>query len=1045
MTTPNLDEEAIFLVARRIEAVESRRLYLQQACGADQHLQERLDALLRVHDQPDGFLGLPPEGIGPPADDSISERPGSLIGPYKLLEQIGEGGMGLVYMAEQQQPVRRYVALKIIKPGMDSRQVVARFEAERQALAMMDHVNIAKVLDAGATHAGLPYFVMELVKGVPITKYCDENHFTLQQRLNLFVTVCQAVQHAHQKGIIHRDIKPTNILVALYDDMPVPKVIDFGVAKATAQKLTEKTMYTGYGQLIGTLEYMSPEQAQFNQLDIDTRSDIYSLGVLLYELLTGSTPLEQARLRTIAFDETLRIIREEVPPKPSTRLSTAGALGTIAANRNIEPAQLRRQVKGDLDWIVMKALEKNRSRRYESASGLAADVQRFLRDDPVQACPPSMPYRLKKFVRRNRAGVLAAGLALVVVLLLLGAGTRIGRERARRQTNLNQQMTTALQEAVVFRQQALNLIDAPHQWEATLAMASSALKRAQTLDAADARLLDPAVQSQVNDLAAQLATDDRDRRLVSDIDRIRLEKSEPDIEQSRFMEQEAAPKYRQAFASFGITAQATPAAEAATWIMSKHPPLRAALMAGLYDWLDHQSDRQEQAWLYAVLAAADLDDWRSRWRAAARSADVAALEALAVHPDAPAQPPATLVILANGLTKLKSHDAAAALLRRAQQRYPADFWINHWLARALHVQQPSQPAESLTYYRISVALRPQSAGAYMNLGAKLRNAGDLPGAFAAYETATELEPRYAGAHCGLGDCLWSKGDWPAAIAAYQQAIELQPQLAKAHHGLGLCLKATGDLPGAAAALRSTIAIQPDVASTYYNLGVVLRAQGDRQAAMASYQKAIELQPNYASAHLNLGTLLSEQGDQSAALAALQKAIEHEPQSARAHHALGVVLHAKGDLLAALAAYEKALAIDPDLATAHYGLGRLHVAKGDVPAAVAAYQKAIALRPNLAEAHVNLSILLKAQGDLAGAIAALRRAIEIKPDLAEAHWNLGRALRDQGAYREALTALRRAHELGSKRANWTLPSARLIEEVQRLVELDAEAGAAKNRP
>ena len=369
-----------------------------------------------------------------------TERPGTQIGPYKLLQQIGEGGMGVVYMAEQAEPIARRVALKIIKPGMDTRQVIARFEAERQALAMMDHVNIARVLDAGTTEAGRPYFVMELVHGVPITKYCDDNHLTPRQRLELFVPVCQAIQHAHQKGIIHRDIKPSNVMVTLYDGKPVPKVIDFGVAKATEQKLTERTLFTQYGTMVGTLEYMSPEQAEMSALGVDTRSDIYSLGVLLYELLTGSTPLTHKRMKEAAYAEILRMIKEEEPPKPSTRLSDSGeALASISANRHTEPAKLTKLVRGELDWIVMKTLEKDRNRRYETAKDFAADVQRYLDDEPVQACPPSAGYRLRKFARRNKAAVAVAGLVLFF-LVLMGSG--IGwavRDRAAREAEAARQ------------------------------------------------------------------------------------------------------------------------------------------------------------------------------------------------------------------------------------------------------------------------------------------------------------------------------------------------------------------------------------------------------------------------------------------------------------------------------------------------------------------------------------------------------------------------------------------------------------------------------
>jgi WD40 repeat protein/serine/threonine protein kinase len=429
MTVPPRSLKELFLAVLEV-APADRVVWLERECSGDARLRQQLNLMLEAHDAPHSLLDQPAMAEpGATIDQPFAERPGAQIGPYKLLQQIGEGGMGVVYMAEQEQPVRRRVAFKIIKPGMDTRQVIARFEAERQALSLMDHPNIAKVLDAGTTESGRPYFVMELVKGQPITQYCDEHHLTPRQRLELLLPVCQAIQHAHQKGIIHRDIKPTNVLVAEYDQKAVPKVIDFGVAKAISRSLTEKTMFTGLGQIVGTLEYMSPEQAKVNQLDIDTRSDIYSLGVLLYELLTGSTPFDKTRLRSAAFDEMLRIIREEEPEKPSTRLSSADTLPSIAANRNMEPARLGRTIRGELDWIVMKALEKDRSRRYETANGFAADVQRYLSDEPVQACPPSAGYRLRKLVRRHKGPVLAASL---VVLALVGGiiGTTWGLIRA---------------------------------------------------------------------------------------------------------------------------------------------------------------------------------------------------------------------------------------------------------------------------------------------------------------------------------------------------------------------------------------------------------------------------------------------------------------------------------------------------------------------------------------------------------------------------------------------------------------------------------------
>src|SRR4029450_4346536 len=365
-------------------------------CGPDDELRGGVDQLLDAHAHGGSVLDNSPLAT---VDQPAAERPGTQIGPYKLIEQIGEGGMGTVWMAQQIEPVKRLVALKLIKAGMDSRQVVARFGAERQALALMDHANIARVLDAGTTSSGRPYFARGLVRGVPITQYCDEHHLTPRQRLELFIPICHAIQHAHQKGIIHRDLKPSNALAALSDGPPVPKVIDFGVAKATGQTLTEKTLVTGFGTIVGTLEYMSPEQAEINQLDIDTRSDIYSLGVLLYELLAGSPPFSRQDLEQAGMLEMLRVIREQEPSKPSTKLSTAEGLPTLAANRGTEPARLTKLVRGELDWIVMKALEKDRNRRYETANGFAQDVQRYLADEPVLACPPSAGYRLRQFGR----------------------------------------------------------------------------------------------------------------------------------------------------------------------------------------------------------------------------------------------------------------------------------------------------------------------------------------------------------------------------------------------------------------------------------------------------------------------------------------------------------------------------------------------------------------------------------------------------------------------------------------------------------------------
>ena len=420
MTNDNRKEELIFDAAIRLKSDAERRAYVLQACGEDKKLQDNIEALIQAHESP-SLLDAHVIDSGLSLDNSpLTEQPGTIIGRYKLLEQIGEGGMAVVYMAEQQEPIRRKVALKIIKLGMDTKSVIARFEAERQALAMMDHPNIARVLDAGATDTGRPYFVMEVVKGTSITDYCDHNRLSTKERLELFIQVCHAVQHAHENGIIHRDIKPSNVMVTLHDGRSMPKVIDFGIAKATSQRLTEKTLYTRYAQMIGTPAYMSPEQAQFCDSEIDMRTDIYSLGVLLYELLTGTTPFSEDELHKAGYLEMQRIICEEGPVKPSTKLSTLQeTLTDVAEHRNATPETLRKLIRGDLDWIVMKAIEKDRTRRYESSHELACDIERHLADEPVLAGPPSVGYRLHKFVRRHR---LAVGIALLVMgATLMGA------------------------------------------------------------------------------------------------------------------------------------------------------------------------------------------------------------------------------------------------------------------------------------------------------------------------------------------------------------------------------------------------------------------------------------------------------------------------------------------------------------------------------------------------------------------------------------------------------------------------------------------------
>jgi serine/threonine protein kinase len=473
-------EKALFDAARSLSEPAAVRAFLDQACQGNAGLRSRLERLLAVQGPAEKFFASPVEvklaevaqnvaaSLGEaaaqpvtPASAKGTEALDMRIGPYKLLQRLGEGGCGVVYMAEQETPVRRRVALKIIRLGMDTENVVARFEAERQALAMMDHPNIARVLDAGATETGRPYFVMELVRGVKITEYCNVHQLDTRERLELFIQVCHAIQHAHQKGVIHRDIKPSNILITLHDGVPVPKVIDFGIAKAIEGKLTDNTLFTAYEQFIGTPAYMSPEQAEMSGLDVDTRSDLYSLGVLLYELLTGRTPFDTKKLIESGVEEIRRTLREHEPRPPSTILTTLenAELKSIATQRHAEPVKLISALRGDLDWIVMKALEKDRRRRYETANGLAMDVRRYLNNEPVIARPPSQLYRLQKLVRRNRVTFTA----IAAVLLALLTGTVVStwlfwreREMRRRAVAAEQQQSRLRQEADRLRQVAEN-------------------------------------------------------------------------------------------------------------------------------------------------------------------------------------------------------------------------------------------------------------------------------------------------------------------------------------------------------------------------------------------------------------------------------------------------------------------------------------------------------------------------------------------------------------------------------------------------------------
>jgi serine/threonine protein kinase/tetratricopeptide (TPR) repeat protein len=942
MAAWNPKANEIFLQALEVRPPEGRRRLIRDAAGGDAELQAQVESLIDASDRAGSYLESPAAGVGfgevlaaggpsPHEDAAVREGPGTVVRRYKLLEQIGEGGMGVVFLAEQTRPVHRQVALKIVKAGMDTRQVVARFEAERQALAMMDHPNIAKVLDAGATEGGRPFFVMELVKGVSVTKYCDERRLTPGDRLLLFVQVCAAVQHAHQKGIIHRDLKPSNVLVASYDGRPVPKVIDFGVAKATGARLTERTLFTGFGAMVGTLEYMSPEQADLNQLDVDTRSDIYSLGVLLYELLTGTTPLEGKRLKEAALVEALRAIREEEPVRPSTRLSMTGGMPAIALNRGVDPGRLNALVRGDLDWIVMKCLEKDRARRYDTASGLARDIERFLDDEPVQARPPTTAYRLQKFVRRHRPALVTSAVLGLFLLVSTGvAAAAIGwaaRDRAARR-------------AVVEREAAKALEEAEH-WcgRDNLPEALAATRRVEALLAGGGA--GEALRGRVRQWRA-------DVDMASRLEEIRLGQSEVKVEY--FDHTAAGPEYAEAFKAYGIGLTVVDPAEAASRV--RRSAIREQLVAALDDWawVKPAKDAAGRERLNEVARLADPDDWRNRFRDAAMRKDRRALEGLADGGEVASLPPTGVVLLARALGNAGAHDEALQVLRRAVHRHPADFWLNYEAGAAYGriarsgEADPAALQEAIGFFRTTLACRPDSAPAHSNLAWWLSHQGKQEEAILLCEKAIRLDPNHFPGHFVLGIALNRKGAPADAVAALRRAVELQPRHSWANFDLACAYRQTGDSEKAIEQLRRTIRRAPQMTEPRYELGTIFRAGKRWREASAEFREVLRLKPDHHRARCYLATSLAYQGELDDAVAEAREAVRLRPQEALGHYTLGFALHRKGRAADAVAAYRESIRLGRNTAQVHHELAAALRDNGEFVGAAAEFAEAVRLEP-----------------------------------------------------------------------------------------------------
>ena len=988
MSDAKTDAKAIFLEALDCQGAEELRGFLDRACGTDAALRARVEELLRAHQDAGAFLGGADQQDDT-RDHPIAERPGTTIGPYKLLEQIGEGGFGVVFMAEQQQPVRRKVALKVLKAGMDTRQVIARFEAERQALALMDHPNIARVLDAGETSTGRPHFVMELVKGVPITDYCDQSRLTTRERLAVFTHVCHAVQHAHHKGIIHRDLKPSNVMVTLHDGAPVVKVIDFGIAKALGQRLTDKTLFTGFAQMVGTPMYMSPEQAQLSGLDIDTRSDIYSLGVLLYELLSGVTPFDGERMRTAGYDEMRRIIREEDPPSPSTRLSALGQSAvTVSAERQSDPKRLCRLLRGELDWIVMKALEKDRTRRYETANELARDVDRYLHDEPVAACPPSAWYRFRKFMRRHKTLLATTGLILLFVVSLgIGAGWVV-RDRAAREAALDGEATRAVSEA--------RSLIADGRWPEALAV----IERTEAVLATAGRhhaLAPPALRELDKDLAMARRLEEihsqpgrqelgREKQTGSSGAWQLAESDSRTMTEEIFSGRELAAAYARAFQGYGIDTAVLPVEEAAERIRGRSIRLELARALDFWSSMRRRSgDTGPPDWkrLLAVAKLADPDPWRNGLRDALQGRDRKALEALEASADVPSLSPATLHLLGYALSDVGAADRAVSLLRRAQRQYPGDLWLNDalgWLCYS--TPHPPQYDESVRFYTAALAVRPGNPHMAYSIGRALGDKGSFAEAIAVFTKAIELKPDLMDAWWGRAYCYSELGQPESALADYSKAIELNPKLATAWGNRGFAYESLGQHDKAIADLSKVIELDPRYVGAWANRGFAYESLGQHDKAIADLSKAIELDPRYASAWGNRGWANRNLRQYDKATADYSKAIELDPKSATFWLGRGVAYAVQGHHDKALADYTKASELDPKDANSQNAVAWILVTHPNLYArdpglAVNCAKKAVELEPNDGNVWNTLGVAHYRAGDWKAAIAALQRSMELR--------------------------------------------------------------------
>jgi tetratricopeptide (TPR) repeat protein len=993
----------------------------------------------------------PPEFTPPPA---LAEGVPAQIGRYHIEGEIAHGGVGMVLRAHDA-AFQRSLAVKVLLAKHRGKPEVAqRFLEEAQVMGQLQHPGIPPVYDLGALPDGRPYFALKLIKGQTLAALLQERQHPaddLPRFLAIFGQVCQTLAYAHSRGILHRDLKPSNIMVGAFGEV---QVMDWGLAKVLGSEQKSETgiqpedtspiatvrtaeadLLTQEGAVMGTPGYMAPEQARGEIECLDERADVFGLGAVLCVLLTGKPPYVAPTKA-----EVYRQAREAALTDASARLDACGAEDELVqlAKVCLTPELAERPRHAGL---VAEAVAVHQAR-----------VQERLRQAEVARAQAEVKVQEE---RKRRRVTLA--LAVAVFLLLGGAGAagwwqqyqeaEQAASAALRQERAVGEVKAALAEAAQLREAALKLLDTPESWQATLQAAFSAVKRAKALLQQEPSLAGGLWAQQVEQLGARLEEDDKDRQLVFAFEAVRFQLSQFD---RRYQESGAYQDVREALAQWGLPLAALPAARATVLLQQRPRGMQDRLLAILHFCLSWAppAEQKPKAWLREVLTAADLDPWRQQVRQAVADADRGLLEKLVDQADVAQQPPAFLVELARE-ELWQGKVGRIALLRRAQQQHPGDFWVNFELGAALHesvfgrggADRPARAEElpvvneAVAFGRVAVGLRPGNAPAHNDLGTALQAQGDLKGAIACYRKALKLDPKDAPAHNNLGNALHHQGDVKGAIACYRKALDLDPKLVQAHTNLGNALHDQKDWKGAIACFKKALDLDPKNAKTHYNLGIALYEQGDVKGAIACFHKALELEPKLVQAHYSLGVALKAQRDVKGAIACYTKALALDPKDAKAHTNLGNALQAQGDVKGAIACYTKALDLDPKDAKAHNNLGLALQAQGDLKRAIACFSKALTLDPKFAPAHYNFGNALYHQGDLKGAIACFKQALDLDPKYAEAHCNLGHALRDQGHFDQALQALKQGHLLGSKRADWRYPSARWVQDCQRLLDLD----------